>query len=81
MTRIAVTMPRVAPDADTCTIARWLKQVGDRVERGEPVLEVDTDKATLEVEARASGVLVDILHQPGENVAVGASIGYIEADE
>src|SRR5207237_9027594 len=58
------------------TIVKWLKSEGDRVEKGEPLFEVDTDKATQEVEAEASGVLLKIAVQSGE-VPVGQTIAVI----
>src|SRR5690348_6451162 len=58
------------------TIVKWLKAEGERVEKGEPLFEVDTDKATQEVEAEASGVLLKIAVESGE-VAVGQTIAVI----
>src|SRR5437016_318919 len=63
------------------TIVKWLKAEGDRVEKGEPLVEVDTDKATQEVEAEASGGLLKIAAESGE-VPVGETIAVIgEAGE
>src|ERR671915_537073 len=63
------------------TIVRWLKSEGDRVERGEPLYELDTEKVTQEVEAEASGVLLKIAVSEGE-VDVGRTIAFIgEAGE
>jgi pyruvate dehydrogenase E2 component (dihydrolipoamide acetyltransferase) len=63
------------------TIVKWLKSEGDPVEKGEPLFEVDTDKATQEVEAEASGVLLKIAVESGE-VPVGQTIAVIgEAGE
>src|SRR5438105_11931048 len=58
------------------TIVKWLKSEGERVEKGEPLFEVDTDKATQEVEAEASGVLLKISVEAGE-VPVGQTIAVI----
>jgi pyruvate/2-oxoglutarate dehydrogenase complex dihydrolipoamide acyltransferase (E2) component len=79
--RVPVKMPRTAPDADTASVATWFKSIGDRVERGEPLAEVQTDKVTLEIEAGASGVLAEILHEAGVEVPVGEAIAYLEIDE
>src|SRR5438093_5172972 len=63
------------------TIVKWLKSEGDRVERGEPLYELDTDKVTQEVEAEASGLLLKIAVREGE-VPVGQTIAVIgEAGE
>ena len=59
-------------------IVVWHKQEGDRVERGENLLEVETDKATMEVESTVSGVLQKILVAAGETVPVNATLALIE---
>ena len=56
---------------------QWLKAVGAAVEQGEMLLEVETDKATLEVEAAVSGTLLAVLHGPGETVTVGEVLAFI----
>ncbi len=62
-------------------IMRWLKAVGDLIERGEGIAEIESDKATVEMEALASGRLSEIVHGPGDEVPVGAKIGCIETSE
>ena len=74
-----VRMPPLGTTADELRIVRWLKPVGSAVEQGEPLLEVETDKATLEVEAAVSGTLLAVLHGPDETVAVGEVLGFIGA--
>ena len=59
------------------TITRWLKAVGDPIEAGEPLLEVETDKATLSVEAADSGTLARIVVEAGQAVKPGTTIGYL----
>jgi len=61
------------------TISRWLKSVGDPIEAGETIYEVETDKATLSVEAADSGKLVRIVKDAGEVVKPGTVIGYLES--
>jgi pyruvate dehydrogenase E2 component (dihydrolipoamide acetyltransferase) len=64
------------------TIVRWLKSEGDRIEKGEPLYELDTEKVTQEVEADFAGVLLKILAQEGEEVEVGKPVAVIgEAGE
>ena len=76
-----VKLPRLGQGMEAGTIVKWLKSEGDRVEKGEPLFEVDTDKATQEVEAEASGVLLKIAVESGE-VPVGQTIAVIgEAGE
>jgi pyruvate dehydrogenase E2 component (dihydrolipoamide acetyltransferase) len=71
-----VKLPRLGQGMESGTIVRWLKSKGDRVEKGEPLFEVDTDKATQEVEAEASGVLLSIAVAEGE-VPVGKTVALI----
>ena len=71
-----VTLPRLGQGMESGTIVKWLKSEGDRVEKGEPLYELDTDKVTQEVEADASGVLLRIAVAEGE-VEVGRTIGVI----
>ena len=72
-----VRMPALGTTSDELTIVAWRKAVGDAVEPGEPLVEVETDKATLEVEATAAGTLLRILHGEGETVREGTVIGYV----
>ncbi len=71
-----VKLPRLGQGMESGTIVKWLKAEGDAVEKGEPLFEVDTDKATQEVEAEASGVLLRISVASGE-VPVGQTIALI----
>jgi pyruvate dehydrogenase E2 component (dihydrolipoamide acetyltransferase) len=72
-----VTMPRLSDTMTEGTIARWLKQQGDQVEKGETLVEIETDKATMELEAYESGVVEAVLAQEGETVAIGKPIARI----
>ena len=71
-------MPTLAEDNVDATVTRWLKQVGDRIEAGEPLVEVSTDKADVEVPADASGHLLEIRIPTGTAVPVGSIIAVIE---
>jgi pyruvate dehydrogenase E2 component (dihydrolipoamide acetyltransferase) len=71
-----VKLPRLGQGMESGTVVRWLKQEGDRVEKGEPLYELDTEKVTQEVEAEASGVLLKIAIQEGE-VPVGQTVAVI----
>ncbi len=72
-----VTLPRLGQGMETGTIVRWLKSVGESVEEGEPLYELDTEKVTQEVEAEATGVLLKILAGEGEEIEVGKAIAVI----
>ena len=78
MTLVDMTLPRWGASMAEGTITRWLKAVGERVEEGEVVCEVETEKVNAEVEAPATGTLVEILVEPGTTVAVGTVITRIE---
>lgn len=62
------------------TITRWLKTVGEKVEKGEPLVEIETAKALQEVEAPVSGTLVEVSVAEGELALVNSSIASIEED-
>jgi pyruvate dehydrogenase E2 component (dihydrolipoamide acetyltransferase) len=64
-------------DQETGTVASWLKNEGDTVEKGEAILEVETDKVNMEVEANADGLLAGISASPGDIVPIGQVIAYI----
>lgn len=72
-----VILPMLGQTMEEGTIIKWLKQEGDRVEKGEPLLEVMTDKVNMEVESPASGVLRKIIAQPDQTVPIMALIGII----
>ena len=74
-----VIMPQMGFDMTEGMVVRWLKQEGDTVTRGEMIAEIETDKATVELEAYESGVMARILVPEGVMVPVGATIGLITA--
>jgi pyruvate/2-oxoglutarate dehydrogenase complex dihydrolipoamide acyltransferase (E2) component len=73
-----VVLPKWGMGIDEGTVVRWLKSVGERVEKGEPIVEIETAKATQEVEAPASGTLKEILVGEGESAPVNTNIAVIE---
>jgi 2-oxoglutarate dehydrogenase E2 component (dihydrolipoamide succinyltransferase) len=74
---IEVTMPRFGETVNDATIGQWLKAVGDRVEAGEPILEVSTDKVDAEVEAPSAGWVSALLVKVDDVVVVGATVALI----
>ena len=74
-----VVMPQMGFDMQEGTIVRWLKQEGDEVSRGEAIAEIETDKAIVEMEAFASGVLLKTVVGEGDTVPVGQTIAVIGA--
>jgi 2-oxoglutarate dehydrogenase E2 component (dihydrolipoamide succinyltransferase) len=72
-----IKVPALGESVNEATVARWLKQVGDAVAMDDPLVELETDKVTLEVNAPAAGTLAEIAAAEGANVAVGAVLGRI----
>jgi 2-oxoglutarate dehydrogenase E2 component (dihydrolipoamide succinyltransferase) len=74
-----IVVPTLGESVKEATVAKWLKKVGDAVAVDDPLVELETDKVTLEVNASAAGVLKEIKVQSGTNVEVGAVLGSIAA--
>ena len=74
-----IRVPTLGESVSEATIAKWFKKPGDAVKADEPLLELETDKVTLEVNAPSSGVLAEIIAKDGETVAPGALLGQITA--
>ncbi|MBI2986131.1 MAG: 2-oxo acid dehydrogenase subunit E2 [Deltaproteobacteria bacterium] len=74
-----VIMPALGMAQEKGTLVSWLKAEGDSVTKGEPLMEVETDKATVEVEAPASGILAHVTAAPGDEVPVGQRIAVLVA--
>jgi len=72
-----VIMPALELAQETGKVLRWLKKPGDTVSKGDPIVEIETDKVTVEVEAPAAGVLREVTAQEGDVVAVGKTIARI----
>src|SRR5260370_11369926 len=73
-------MPKLAPTMEEGQFSRWLKKEGDKVSRGEPLAEIDTDKATMEMQSLANGVLLKILVNEGESAPLGDPIAIVGAE-
>ena len=70
-------MPKAGMDMKEGRLIRWLKEIGDHVEKDEPIMEIETDKITMEAEAPATGILLAKLIEDGTTVPVLQTIGYI----
>ena len=75
-----VIMPKMGDGMEEGTLLRWLKQVGDQVEVGDPIAEIETDKVSLEIESTESGVLARTLVAEGQAVPIGTSIAVVGAE-
>ncbi|OGU17009.1 MAG: 2-oxoglutarate dehydrogenase, E2 component, dihydrolipoamide succinyltransferase [Ignavibacteria bacterium GWB2_35_12] len=76
-----VVMPKMGESLQEGTVLKWLKNVGDKIERDEMLLEISTDKVDTEVPSPVSGIIVEILAAENETVEVGKVIAYIETEE
>ena len=76
-----IELPHVGESVVEGTIGKWLKQPGERVERYDPLVEVVTDKVTMEVPSPVSGELLRIIAQEGETVPMGAPIAEVETQD
>ncbi len=78
--KVDVIMPRMGESFQEGTIIRWTKNIGDKVERDETILEISTDKVDTEVPSPVDGVLTEILAQENETVEVGKVIARISTE-
>src|SRR5882762_2154626 len=76
MTNIVV--PQLGESVVEARVARWLKKEGDRVEVGEPVVELETEKIDLEVNAERGGVIASIKHKEGDDVKIGELLAVVD---
>ncbi len=81
MAKIDVIMPQMGESIAEGTLSRWMKKVGDEVKRDEPMFEISTDKVDAEIPAPNAGVLVEILVQEGQTVAVQTVVARIETEK
>ena len=78
---VEIVVPALGESVTEATVAQWLKSVGDSVDRDEPIVELETDKVTLEVNASEAGTIEQIVADAGASVAVGAVLGLIGAGD
>lgn len=77
---VEVVMPQMGESITEGTVSKWLKQVGEKIEKDEPILEISTDKVDAEVPSPAEGVLLEIRHNEGDTVEVGTVVAVIGAE-
>ena len=80
MAAIEVILPKVDMDMDSGVIAAWKVAEGDRVQEGDILFEMETGKATMEVESPGSGVIRDLRPASDADIPVGTTVAWIEAD-
>lgn len=76
--RSKLRMPDLSTTGEDVTIVKCLAEVGQAIKRGDSIIEIETDKAVMEVECAMSGTLVEYLAKPGEKVALGAFFAVLE---
>jgi len=76
---IDIIVPPLSQTMDTVVLVEWLKVVGDEIVKGEPLFVIETDKANLEIEAPVTGILQQILAEPGSEVQARSTIGVVTA--
>src|SRR5579859_5382358 len=76
-----ISMPRLSDTMQEGTIGKWLKQPGDAVKKGDSLAEIETDKATMDLEAFDDGVLEQILVNAGETVPIGQPVAVVGSGE
>ncbi|MEO8572713.1 MAG: 2-oxoglutarate dehydrogenase, E2 component, dihydrolipoamide succinyltransferase, partial [Pyrinomonadaceae bacterium] len=77
---VEIVMPQMGESITEGTVSKWLKAVGEKIEKDEPILEISTDKVDAEVPSPAAGILLEIRHQEGETVEVGTALAIIGAE-
>src|SRR5450432_4709706 len=75
---VEIRMPDLSTTGDEVTLIRWMVEVGQAVGLGQPLLEIETDKASMEVESVAAGILKAVYAEAGNPVAIGQVIAVIE---
>jgi pyruvate/2-oxoglutarate dehydrogenase complex dihydrolipoamide acyltransferase (E2) component len=75
-----LTVPKMGMDTTEVEILKWMIKVGDNIKKGDPVAEIEFEKATTEIEAEVSGVIEEILFKEGDIVNVGSVIARIKND-
>ena len=73
-----IVMPKLGESVEEGTVIRWLKKIGDVVERDESVVEITTDKIDTDIPAIESGILAEIMIPEGQTVAIGSVLGIID---
>jgi pyruvate/2-oxoglutarate dehydrogenase complex dihydrolipoamide acyltransferase (E2) component len=81
LVKVEMIIPDLSTTGGTVKVVNWLIEVGQKIERGQPLLEVETDKATVDVEAYVTGTLDEILAPPGTDVDVGQVIAVLSTQE
>ena len=79
--RIGISVPQQGLTTEYVVLRKWIVSVGQKVKKNMPVAEIESEKATLEIESPADGVLAEIIAQPDDELIIQQVMGYIETEE
>jgi pyruvate dehydrogenase E2 component (dihydrolipoamide acetyltransferase) len=78
--RIEISVPQQGLTTEYVVLRKWLVSQGQKVKKNEPIAEIESEKATLEIESPADGVLFKIIAKPDDELAIAQVMGYLETD-
>jgi len=78
--KIEIKVPQQGLTTEYVVLKKWIVQAGQKVKKNMPIAEIESEKAALELESPADGVLVEIIAQPDEELNIGQVMGYIETE-
>ena len=78
--KMELVLPKLREEMQEAVLCSWVKSVGDKVEKGEPVFEIETDKVVTQVESPFSGTLREVYFEEGDEVKVEEVVGLIEEE-
>lgn len=78
--RIEINVPQQGLTTEYVVLRKWLVSKGQKVKKNEPIAEIESEKATLEIESPEDGVLVEIVAKPDDELAIAQVMGYLETD-
>ncbi len=76
--KIEIKVPQQGLTTEYVVLKKWIVQAGQKVKKNMPIAEIESEKAALELESPADGILVEIIAQPDEELTIGQVMGYIE---
>ena len=79
--KIEIKVPQLGLTTEYVVLKKWIVQAGQKVKKNMPIAEIESEKATLEIESPADGVLVEIVAQEDEELTIQQVMGYIETEE
>jgi len=78
--KIEIKVPQLGLTTEYVVLKKWIVQAGQKVKKNMPIAEIESEKAMLELESPADGILVEIIAQPDEELTIGQVMGYIEME-